>query len=369
MNLLFPVLLGLLFVSIHYLFYSRVLLRLHLPQTLRHWLIGFLMANLTGVFGYLAGRYGFNPPHPLYFLMSLSIGVGFVLLLGIFLYETLHLLQRLVPFRAEKRLLFKRTTDMGFLALSGGYLGAGIAGGSKEPVVTFVDVDQNRFGDKSFRIVQISDMHIGGLIERDFVARSVETINRLEPDLIAITGDLVDARIDTLIEAVCELKHLKSRFGTYYVVGNHEYFHSIQETIDYVKQLGIRVLENESVRIGEFYIAGVHDLFGYRTGTFVPDIARALEGIPSDAPILLLAHQPKFIDFLGGAKPSLILSGHTHGGQFWPFGYLVSLAQPFVRGLHRLDDNCHIYVNSGIGFWGPPLRLGSQAEITCITWS
>lgn len=369
MKTLFPLIVTLFFSMVHYLSYTRVISHLHIHSKTRLFLKTLLILNMIGIIGYLLSRYLFSPPKTLYFLLSLTIGIGFLLFIGTIAYELLHLIQKLTPFAPQKRAFFKRTSDLAFLGAGSAYLGVAVIEGSKEPSIQYVTVDQNRFGGKSFRIVQISDMHIGRLIERDFVARSVETINRLEPDLIAITGDLVDARIDTLTAAVCELKHLKSRFGTYYVVGNHEYFHSIQETIDYVKQLDIRVLENESVRIGEFYIAGVHDLFGYRTGTFVPDISRALEGIPSDAPVLLLAHQPKFIDFLGGAKPSLILSGHTHGGQFWPFGYLVSLAQPFVRGLHRLDDNRHIYVNSGIGFWGPPLRLGSQAEITCITWS
>lgn len=370
MHILFPLIVTLFFAMVHYLGYTRVVCRLHVAAPIRTLFKYLLILNMTAIVGYLSSRYLLSPPWLLYFALSLSIGVGFLLFFGTLVYEILHLLQRLAPFDKEKRTFFKRFSDLGFLALGSGYIGAGVLEGSKDPAVTFVDVAQGRFGGRSYRIVQISDMHIGGLIDRDFVRRSVETINALEADLVAITGDLSDAHIETLKEAVDELRHLKSRYGTFYVVGNHEYFHDLASTVRYLKTLGIHVLENRSVPInGDFHIAGVHDLFGYRAGIYEPDIVQAMGQIPRNTPTLLLAHQPKFIDYLEGFEPSLMLSGHTHGGQIWPFGYLVSLAQPFVRGLHELGPNRHLYVNSGIGFWGPPMRLGSSSEITCITWS
>lgn len=370
MKTLFPLLLILFFSLIHILAYTRIVRRLHIKQTTRSVFRMVLIANMAGIIGYVASRYAISPPWSLYFLFSLSIGIGFALFIGGIVYELLHLLQRLIPFSPEKRAFFKRSSDLGFLAAGSAYLGAGIAEGAKDPALVFVDVPQNRFAHP-YRIVQISDLHIGGLIDRDFVRRSVETINALEPDLIAITGDLSDAHIETISEAVGELRHLRSRYGTFYVVGNHEYFHSLEATIEYVKSLGIRVLENESVPIdgGAFYVVGVNDIFGYRTQTHAPDLARALHDVPSDVPTLLLAHQPKFVEYLAGFVPSLMLCGHTHGGQIWPFRHLVSLQQPYVKGLHERGAGSHLYVNSGIGFWGPPMRLGSQAEITCITWS
>ncbi|HEX5624197.1 MAG TPA: metallophosphoesterase [Sulfuricurvum sp.] len=368
--ILFPSVATIFFAMVHYLSYTRVIRRLHIKPQTRSLFKYLIIANLLGVIGYLSSRYLLSPPKLLYFLFSLTIGVGFLLFIGTIVYELLHLLQRLVPFKEEKRTFFKRSTDIGFLALGSAYIGAGVIEGAKDPMVQFVDVNQNRFGSAAYRIVQISDMHIGGLIDKSFVAKSVAAINHLNPDLIAITGDLCDAHIDVVKEAIDELRHLKSRYGTYYVVGNHEYFHAIDATIAYLKTLGIHVLENSSALINnDFYIAGVYDLFGFRANTHIPDIAQAMQNIPAALPTLLLAHQPKYVNFLEGFSPALILSGHTHGGQIWPFGHLVSLAQPYVKGLHTLDKNRHIYVNSGIGFWGPPMRLGSQSEITCITWS
>ena len=369
MKSFFPFIITVFFAMVHYLAYTRVIHRMHVKVRTKRVIKYLLILNMLVIIGYLASRYTLSPPKYLYFLLSLGIGVGFVLFIGTILYEVLHLLQHYTPFSEEKRYFFKRTSDIGFLALGSAYIGAATLEGSKEPVVKYVDVKQNRFNGKSYTIAQISDMHIGGLIDREFVAKSVQMINDLNADIIVITGDLSDAHVNIVKDAIDELRHLQSRYGTYYIVGNHEYFHSLDETIAHLKTLNIHVLENSWVKLEDFYIAGVYDLFGYRFGSHLPDIRQAMKNIPSDAPTLLLAHQPKYTEYLEGFTPSLILSGHTHGGQIWPFEYIVRLAQPYIKGLYSLDSNRHIYVNSGIGFWGPPMRLGSQAEITCISWS
>jgi len=365
----FPLAVTLFFVLVHYLSYARVLKHLSISRRIQTLLAYLLLLNMLGIVGYLLSRYAFSPPKELYFMFSLSIGVGFVLLLGTAVYELLRLMQRLTPFQEAKRKFFKRSSDMGFLALGGAYFGSSIYEGAKEPIVQHVTVDQKRFGGAGYTIVQISDLHIGGLIDREFVAKSVAAINMLKPDVVAITGDISDAHVSVIAAALDELGNIQSRLGTYYVVGNHEYFHGIDDTMAYLEGLGICVLKNTSVPCEAFYIAGVYDVFGYRAQRYEPDIAAAMKEIPPDAPSLLLAHQPKYIDYLEGFTPSLILSGHTHGGQIWPFHYAVRLVQPYVKGLHALDTRRHIYVNSGIGFWGPAMRLGSQAEITCILWT
>ncbi|MEA2028793.1 MAG: metallophosphoesterase, partial [Campylobacterota bacterium] len=179
--------------------------------------------------------------------------------------------------------------------------------------------------------------------------------------------------IDSIKEAVDQLANIQSRFGTFYVVGNHEYFHGFEDTVAYIKTLGITVLENNSQVIGDsnnrFNIAGLYDYFGYRRGEYVPNVARVQAKIDKNLPTLLLMHQPKQIEMFEHFKPNLMLSGHTHGGQIFPFQYLVKLQQPYLKGLCNISNKEAIYVNSGIGFWGPKMRLGSAAEITLIEWS
>lgn len=369
MKLLFPLILLLFFSMIHYLGYTRIVKRLHLSHKSISLLRLLLIFNFTAIIGYVTARYIHDIPLPLYYLFSLSIGIGFTIFIALLLYEFLHLLQHKAPFHAEKRLLFKRFSDIGFLSLGAAYIGSAVIEGQKEPIIEHVTIDQKRFDGTHYKIVQISDMHIGGLIEKGFVHRCVLEINALDADIVVITGDLVDAPIEMIKEAIDELADLKSRYGTFYVVGNHEYFHDIKKTLTYVGQLGITVLENSAFRIDDLWIVGVYDIFGYRHGAYMPNIELATKKIPADANTLLLAHQPRYLNELTTFRPSLMLSGHTHGGQIWPFGHLVRLVQPYLKGLHPIGKDRHIYVNSGIGFWGPAMRLGSRSEITCIDWS
>jgi predicted MPP superfamily phosphohydrolase len=370
--IIFPVLVIVLMFSIHYLFYSRVIKRLHVCRKTLTILKALVVFNFLGVIAYMLSRYVISVPDWLYFIFSLSFGVVLLFVMVGILYEFVHLLQTKLPFDESKRAFFKRSSDVGVLALGGAYMGSGIYEGGKEPMVVDVKINQNLFS-KPYRIAQISDMHIGGLIDEKFVQKAVQRINALKPDLVTITGDLTDAHISEISKSVDHLAKLKSRFGTFYVVGNHEYFHSIEDTISYIKQLGIRVLENETEIIGEsgkeFNIAGLYDVFGYRRGEYVPDVDRIQKSIDKSLPTMLLMHQPKQIEYLESFKPNLMLSGHTHGGQIFPFQYLVKLQQPYLKGLYPLDKKQSIYVNSGIGFWGPKMRLGSQAEITLIEWS
>ncbi len=371
LQIVFPLIMVLVMSGIHLYFYKRVAIRLHLGNKALKILKWFTILNLIGIFGYLGGRYFLDIPNLLYFLFSLSLGVGFCFFVLTLLYEVVHFLIHFIPFEPKKRAFIKKTSDIAVVALGGAYLGTAIYEGQKEPQLVPITLNQNLF-TQPYRIVQISDMHIGGLIDEEFVAKTVETINALDVDFVVITGDLTDAPIGQIKQSVAHLANLRSRFGTFYVVGNHEYFHGLEDTINYIKTLGITVLENNSLMIGRendrFNIAGLYDYFGYRKGDFVPDIGKVLSQIDSTFPTLLLAHQPKQTEKLENFKPNLILSGHTHGGQIFPFAYLVRLQQPYLKGLYEISKKEAIYVNSGIGFWGPKMRLGSSAEITLITW-
>lgn len=313
---------------------------------------------------YVVGRYTDFISNTFYYIFSFSIGITLVIFLYLVLHEILNLFHKtLEKVDYSKRDFIKKSGDGAMLALSTSYVTAGAYEGSKEPVVNIVELKEFNFS-----IVQISDLHIGGLIDREFVKSSVQKINALNPDIVCITGDLIDTALDGIKDTVIELENIKSKHGIYYILGNHEYFHNPMKIIDFMKTTKIKLLLNENIAIDtlQLNIVGVADRIGYRTNIFVPDIHKAFKGTNPDYKIILLAHQPKFIEELGNYIPELILSGHTHGGQIWPFEYLVRLQQPYIKGLHRLPNGSHIYVNSGIGFWGPPMRLGSQAEITYI---
>ncbi|MFO0607093.1 MAG: metallophosphoesterase [Polyangiales bacterium] len=223
---------------------------------------------------------------------------------------------------------------------------------------------------EGFTIVQVTDIHVGPTIGRGFVDAMVRAVNDLRPDAVAITGDLVDGSVASLGEHVAPLAGLRARHGVFFVTGNHEYYSGVDEWLAELGRLGVRVLANERVTLGgadgAIDLAGVHDWSGRRhPGPHKPDLAKALAGRDPARPVVLLAHQPKQAREAAAHGVALVLSGHTHGGQIWPWGAVVALDQTYVKGLHR-EGATHIYVNQGTGYWGPPMRLGTAPEITRV---
>jgi hypothetical protein len=222
-----------------------------------------------------------------------------------------------------------------------------------------------------FRIVQISDLHVGLTIHRDFVERVVDTVAGLDADVVALTGDLVDGGVPELAEHIAPLERLRARDGILAVTGNHEYYSGVDQWIDEWRRLGVRVLMNEHVVVSRaghpLVLAGVpdHGAHHFDPG-HRPDPAAALRDAPADAPRLLLAHQPRTASLAEPAGYSLQLSGHTHGGQFVPWNWFVRFQQPYTAGLHR-HGSMWVYVSRGTGYWGPPKRLGAPSEITLVT--
>jgi predicted MPP superfamily phosphohydrolase len=241
-------------------------------------------------------------------------------------------------------------------------------------VARVVDVDVRVAGLPAalagFTIAQISDIHVGPTIKRDFVQAIVDRVNRLEADLVAITGDLVDGSVRDLAAHTAPLSQLASRHGTYVVTGNHEYYSGAHGWIGELRRLGARVLLNEHVLLqhdgAAIAVAGVTDYSAHHfDAAHRSDPAGAIAGAPADVTKVLLAHQPRSATAAALAGYDLQLSGHTHGGQFWPWNHFVRLQQPFTAGLNRLG-RMWIYINSGTGYWGPPMRFGIPSEITRI---
>ena len=260
-------------------------------------------------------------------------------------------------------------TTLGFLITLLGFLNA-----RRTAAVTAVNVPITGLplALQGFRIAQISDIHVGPTIRGDYLRRIVSAVNRLEPDMVAITGDLVDGSVRELATHVSPLAELAARHGSFFVTGNHEYYSGAHCWVAELRRLGIIVLLNQHVVLSHngavAVVAGVTD---YSAGHFDPahrsDPEAAMQGAPFEAGIkLLLAHQPRSATAAEHAGFDLQLSGHTHGGQFMPWNFFVKMQQPFVAGLNRLG-RLWVYTSRGTGYWGPPKRFGAPSEITLLT--
>lgn len=222
-------------------------------------------------------------------------------------------------------------------------------------------------GLDGFTIAQISDIHVGPTIKRGYLDAIVDAVNKLGADMVAVTGDLVDGSVEKLAPHTQPLSRLSARYGSYFVTGNHEYYSGAPAWIAEVERLGLRVLKNEHVVIehngSSIVIAGITD---YSAHQFDPqqrsDPHAAVAGAPETTRVLL-AHQPRSAFAAAAAGYDLQISGHTHGGQFWPWNHFVRFQQPFTAGLRQINGLL-VYISRGTGYWGPPKRFGAPSEIT-----
>lgn len=255
----------------------------------------------------------------------------------------------------------------------GGLLGVGsVVQAARDPVVDRVPVALAGLAPafEGLRIAQISDLHIGPTLGGGFCRQVVDQVNALEADVVAVTGDLIDGRVEDIGHQVAALADLRAPHGVYFVTGNHEYYWDAPAWVAHLRGLGLDVLLNEHrvLRVGDGALAlgGVTDL---KAHTILPahrsDPVKAFAGAPGGAVRLLLAHQPSSLYGAQEAGVDLQLSGHTHGGQVFPMNLLVHLAHPIVEGLGRFGDTW-VYVNRGTAYWGPPMRTGKRGEITLV---
>jgi len=330
-------------------------------------------ALLAACLWLLPNSFRFREDRSLWTVMLPSLAVGFFSwLLVLTLARDLSLVASVRALSAHGHDSWIRISAIGVMALTPAITAIGFFMARR--VARVVDVEVPLAGLpaqlEGFTIAQISDIHIGPTIKRNFVEAIVERVNRLGADMVAITGDLVDGSVRDLAHHTEPLARLESRHGTYVVTGNHEYYSGVHPWIHELRRLGTRVLLNEHVVLdhdgAKLTVAGVTD---YSAQHFDPshksDPYAAALGAPTDALKILLAHQPRSASVAAQAGYHLQLSGHTHGGQFWPWNLFVRLQQPFTAGLKRLG-RMWIYISRGTGYWGPPMRFGVPSEITLI---
>jgi predicted MPP superfamily phosphohydrolase len=367
-------------IAVHYYLWARLVRDPQLPQP--WFLIATVLIVAMGVgipVGFLGGQ---ALPARLtqiaIFPFALWMGLVFYLLLGLWAGDLVRLGLSLGGFDAGRRLFLLRGIAGAVAAGTGAVAIAGMRSALHRPEVRTVEVPLAKLPRAldGFTIVQLTDIHVGNTIGRDFVVDLVARTNAIGADLIAITGDLIDGSVAHLRDAVDPLRELEARHGVFFVTGNHEYYAAsdgaagANEWIALLRGMDVTVLRNERVAIERdgavFDLAGVDDWsarqFGGGHGA---DLQKALGGRDAARELVLLAHQPRQIPAAAGAGVGLVLSGHTHGGQIWPFRFVVRMFTPYVSGLFQVKDTW-AYVSRGTGYFGPPLRVAEPSEITKI---
>lgn len=236
---------------------------------------------------------------------------------------------------------------------------------SLAPNIKQINIKASHDSLKSLKLAVIADAHIDPSKQK-FSQEIVDRVNDINPDATLIVGDLCDGRIEDVKEALTPFSKLNSKYGVFFSPGNHEYYYAdFESKMEFLRALGVKTLINRSEKVGGISIVGLSDPAAKKAKEEEPNPSKAFEGAKS--PSILMAHQPKSAKEALGFKPDFVFCGHTHNGQIWPFKYLVSLVQPYTYGEYK-DGASKIFVTSGVGLWGPPMRLFSRSEILVVTF-
>jgi predicted MPP superfamily phosphohydrolase len=270
--------------------------------------------------------------------------------------------------------LRSRIVAIGVLTVSSGLIAWGYREAMRVPRIKRVEVTIPRLGNglDGTKVALLTDTHYGPIDRVRWSKGVTEAVNKLDADIVCHTGDIADGTVAQRREQAAPLGDIKAKLARAYVTGNHEYFGDAQGWLDYLQELGWQELHNRHLIVerggSRLVIAGVDDYTAAHTKTgHKADHVAALAGASPELPVLLLAHQPKQIPQAVEHGIDLQISGHTHGGQIWPFNLLVKLDQPAVAGLSRHGERTQLYTSRGTGFWGPPFRVFAPSEITLIT--
>ena len=357
--------------------------RLNLPPTENKILLSVhLVSAFLMIFGPLQYRlYHANVANAANFVLQFTqyYMMGWIGVIVI-MFGTAELLQYIfIKFDPSKRTFLTESTAKGLLTTVSIATLAGFVQYKLGPKIKRVTIKLTTL-PKSFdglTIAQISDVHIGPILCKDFAQEVVTQTMGIKADLIVITGDLVDGSVDQLSEHVSPFQQLKAEHGVYFITGNHEYYSGADEWLIHLETLGIHVFrntnkilekKNKAGEIEKLLLAGVFDLQGERfSQSHRSSPAKAAETAELVSCKILLAHNPRSIEDAVKAGFHLQLSGHTHAGQFYPFTWIAHLFHRYFEGHYHVNENTQIYVNRGTGFWGPPNRLGKTGEITHIT--
>ncbi len=233
-----------------------------------------------------------------------------------------------------------------------------------------INVQTSDAGRESLTIALVTDIHLGTIIQNSRLAYMVDLLNGLHPDIVFLAGDIIDEDIKPVVEDNMgeTLKNIRSRYGTYAVTGNHEYYAGVEESVRYLTDHGVTVLRDTAITIDErFVLVGREDrTLTQLTGRERKPLEQILAGVNKNLPIVLMDHQPLGLDQAIRNKVDLQVSGHTHNGQLWPIQFITGMIFDVSWGYRRFG-NTNFYVSCGYGTWGPPVRLGNQPEVVQIT--
>lgn len=363
-------LLILFFALANFYIYKRFLKRIDFLKPYKKFLIFFMLFIFCmQMFFFISMREDFLS-EKIYYILAVFPTITCFLLMFAVIFElgTLAFFNEKTKkqvFSTQRRKFLKLIFDSWLIILSVSMIFKGFANAVGVPKVKEIDLKIDKLKE-NLNIVLISDVHLGKNLGEEFLKALIEKINALNADMVVIAGDLIDTDINK-IHYLELLQNFKSKYGTFYVYGNHEYYNGMEEISAKLKKLqNFKILEDEGVEFDNFTLSGTLDLSAERLGYEASDINKVKQHINNEKFNILITHQPKYVKTYDVTGFDLILSGHTHAGQIFPFSLLVFLEQGFVYGLYELGKNALLYVSSGAGFWGPAVRFLAPSEIAFL---